>query len=419
MKRTRILVITLALLLVAAVAPAQTVLPWFGTQYQPGNTAFSVTAAPTFDGGLGVAAYPAAEYIFAKVRPANLFSVDFGVGARGVFSAYASSTLGYLTVGGAPVLSIHGGLRGFEGSGVATYLDRLDFFSAFGLGFQLAITESTAAGAPGTGLVWMNASGLNYFFTDSLGISLSSNYVSGFTGGYAGSFGAGIGVIFKLGPAEEVGDRIAIPDVPTMTGDIMYANFSALYWASIALGGYLPSDETFEVGDGIRFWHRYESAEDDDINEMEFTRALLHESDDSQWWRLEFLVDDEDLAFEALIADDGAVERIQYLDPGTEEVVTHTPSDEYLWQDYQDEMWTEEELEEFRVGSERVTVPAGTFRTDRLETTQDGASYTWWISDEVPGRVVKFEGTTEDDERVSGELREIYTDYTSPWEPAW
>lgn len=418
MKRSRIVLVIVALVLVVATAPAQTTLPWFGTQYQPGNVAFSLTAAPLFGTGIGVAAYPGAEYIFAKYRPLNLFSVDFGVGARGTFSAWASSTYGYMTLGAAPTLSIHTGLRGFEGSAVAEYLDRLDFYSAFGLGYQLALTDSTLG--PRSGLTWMNASGLNYYFTDQLAISLTSNYISGFTASYEGSFGAGIGIVYKLGPAEEVGERIGIPDVTMMTGDLMYANFSALYWASVALGGYLPSDETFEVGDGILFWHRYESVEDDEIEDMEFTRALLHENPDgSQWWRFEFFVNGEDLAFEALVADDRAVERIRYLDPSTDEVVSHTPSDEYLWESYTENVWTEEEMEEFRVGSERITVPAGTFRTERLEATEDGASYTWWISEEVPGRVVRFEGITEDDERVSGELREIYTDVTTPWGAAW
>ncbi|MFW5683867.1 MAG: hypothetical protein ACOC1I_03365, partial [Spirochaetota bacterium] len=236
---------------------------------------------------------------------------------------------------------------------------------------------------------------------------------------------AGIGITYKIGPAEEVGERITfdIPDVTMMTGEVMYTTFSALYWASISLGGYLPSDETFEVGDGIRFWHRYESVEDDDVNEMEFVRALLHEQGDgSQWWRFEFYLEEEDeeFAFEALVRADESVELIRYEDPGTEEIVTHEPSDGDLWRTYRDEdFWTSEDLEEMRTGSERIRVPAGSFQTERLETSEDGATFVWWVTDDVPGRVVRFEGVTEDDDQLEGELLEILSNVRSPWGRAW
>ena len=105
---------------------------------------------------------------------------------------------------------------------------------------------------------------------------------------------------------------------------------------------------------------------------------------------------------------DERVELMRYLDPATEDVTTYAPDDPYLWTSY-DDLWTAEELEERRVGFERMTVTAGTFDAERIEATEEEYRYTWWMNEDVPGRVVKFEGTTEEDERVSGELLEILT----------
>ncbi|MFW5684276.1 MAG: hypothetical protein ACOC1I_05445, partial [Spirochaetota bacterium] len=175
MNRKRLLLVLLLVIALAATLPAQTSVPWFGTHHQPGNIAFSATISPLFGGGIGLAAYPGAEYIFAKWRPLNLFSLDFGFGARGAVSFWNSATspsYGYLSVGGAPVLTIHGGMRGFPERRAAQYIDRFDFFSELGLGFQLVIPGGNWSTAPTPGLTIMNVSGLNFYFTESLALSL-------------------------------------------------------------------------------------------------------------------------------------------------------------------------------------------------------------------------------------------------------
>lgn len=420
MRRRGIFIALAVLSMLAADAFAQSGAPRLATHYQPGNVAFSLGAGLGFGGsGLGVSLYPGAEVIVAKIRPADAFSIDFGAGARGGFTFRTYGTTpasGYLALGGAPFVSAHMGLRGFAGSEFADYLDRIDIHTSLGLGYLTYIPTGTTGPIDG-GLALANFSGINYFLTDNLAISLGTNYLMSWASNVPGAFTTGVGVVLKFGPAEEVGERvdIGIPDLSGMSGELMYTNFAALYWASVALGGYLPGDDTFDEGDGIRFHHRYRSVEDGDIEEIEFTRALLGaDADGAQWWRIEFLLEDDELAFEVRVNEDRGIELMRYLDPATEQVTTHTPGDPYLWTTY-DEMWTKEELEEHRVGSERVTVTAGTFDTDRIEATEEDYTYTWWMNEEVPGRVVKFAGTTEDETSVSGELLEILSGVTSPW----
>ncbi|MFW5742384.1 MAG: hypothetical protein ACOC2D_03840 [Spirochaetota bacterium] len=419
--RVRRVLIALACLSILSIgAVAQSGVPRLATHYQPGNVAFSLGAGLTFGGGgLGVSLYPGTEIIVAKIRPADVFSLDFGAGARGAFTFHSyrtSPASGYVALGGAPFVSAHMGLRGFTGNEVAEYLDRIDIYTSLGLGY-LAYRTTGAARYGDGGLAFANFSGVNYFITDNLAVSLGTNYLGGWTSGVSGDFSAGIGVVVKFGPGEEVGERIDIgmPDLSGLSGDLMYTHFAALYWASVALGGYLPGDDTFNEGDGIRFYHRYRSVEDDEVEEIEFTRALIDaDADGAQWWRIVFFFEEDDLAFEVRVNDDRGIELMRYIDPETEDVTTYTPDDPYLWTSY-DDLWTEEELEERRVGSERVTVTAGTFDTERIEADDEEYRYTWWMNEDVPGRVVKFEGTAEERTSVSGELLEILTDVTSPW----
>jgi len=429
MKRRTLLVLVLAFVLAVAVLPAQVSAPWFGTHYQPGNVAFSLGAGLGFGGGFGISLYPGAEIIFAKVRPADVFSIDFGAGVKGAFSSWTygvSPSYGFMTLGAAPFVSAHFGLRGFSGGELANYLERLDFFTAFGLGYQTFIPTGSwgSIAEPTGGLAFANFSGLNYFLTESIAITVNTNYFYGWNSSVsAGAFSTGIGVVFKIGPAEEIGERAVfeIPDVDAMTGNLMYANFAALYWTSVALGGYMPSDDTFEVGDGIRVWHRYWSDDEDDVEEIEFTRALLHENaDGAKWWRFEFFVDDEELPFEALVNSENEIEIMRFIDPATDEVGSFVPRDTSIWNAYEEEeFWSSEELSDMQVGTERVRVPAGTFQTERYESSEDEYTYTWWLSDEVPGRVVKFEGVSQQTENVSSELLEVNSGVTTPWSIPW
>ncbi|MFP4112989.1 MAG: hypothetical protein ACOC2Y_00040 [Spirochaetota bacterium] len=420
MKRQRVLLALVLAFALTGVAGAQDG-PWLATHYQPGNIAFSLDAGLSFSGGFGASAFPGAELILAKFRPGNVISLDVGLGAKGIFSfwGYANSDLGVISIGALPFASVHFGLRGFTGNEYANYLDRLDFFTGFGVGFasNVPVGNWGTAPTPGSGLAFGSLSGVNYYLTDSIAVSLNGNFV---WGAVEAPVSVGIGVVYKIGPAEEIGERIDLGAIDDMTGDVMYASFAALYWSSVALGGYLPSDDTFEDGDGIHFRHTFVDDEGD-VEEMEFTRALLHtNADGSQWWRFVFYDEEETFAYEALVGEDDAIERLRYADPETETVTTYTPDEPYLWQTYEDgEFWTSEDMDELRTGTERITVPAGTFRTDRLEASEEGYDYTWWISDEVPGRVVRYEGRSDEMENVSGELREILTNVTTPWDIPW
>lgn len=416
MKRIVLLAGVLLVTTVALQAQNEQTLPWFGTHYQPGNVSLGVEGGLDFGTSLSLAAVPSAEVIVTKVRPLGLFSIDVGIAARGLAAFRFGSSGATTTIGAAPLVMLHGGLRGMTGS-YGDLLSMIDFYTGFGLGYLVSLGASG-----GGGLAWANANGVNVFFSDSLALRVGTNYFAPFEGSL-GSFSTSIGLMFKIGPAEELGESIAfsVPDVDGMTGEVMYATFSSFYALAAITGGYLPSDDSFSVGEGTRIRQSYVDGNDREV--ITLFRALLHVGVDTQWWRYEFELDDEQetFAFEAEIDADGQVMMIRYEDQATGDVVFYEPADPARFQSFRDlqTLRSEEEMEALTVGQERITVPAGTFQTDRIEATEDGATFVWWISDNVPGRLVKFEGESTDTEAFSGELTEIVRGYSSPWGPAW
>lgn len=389
-------------------------LPWFGTHYQPGNTSFALEGGLDFGAALSLAAAPSAEVILTKFRPFNLFSIDLGLAIRGLAALRFADAGATTTVGAGPLLMFHGGLRGMSGS-FGTVLDQVDFYTGFGLGYVLSLGPDSSGG-----LAWVNANGLNFFLSEAVALRLGTSYFSPFDGG-TGSFSTNLGVMLKIGPAEEVGEGMAflLPDPDAISGEAMYFTFSSLYALAAFSGGYLPSDETFEPGDGVVIEQRY--VDDGEVQMITLFRALLHDGGESQWWRFEFDVDDESFAFEAEIDGDGEILLIRYQERTTGEVMLHEPVDPSRFEAFRERemVRSEEEMAALVVGQGRVTVEAGTFTTDRLESAEEGYVFTWWLSNDVPGRMVQFEGEQEEGERFSGELIEIVRGYDSPWGPAW
>ena len=414
MRKSILVVVVLVGTALMAYGQSEQTLPWFGTHYQPGNTSFSLEGGVDFGTAVSLAAVPSAELIVTKFRPFDLFSIDVGLAARGIAAFRFAEAGTTITVGGAPLAMFHAGVRELEGS-YGTVLNMIDFYTGFGLGYLVAL----GAGGGGS-LAWANANGVNIFLSDSLALRVGTSYFSPFSGGL-GAFSTNVGVTFKVGPAEEIGESLtfAVPDLEGMSGEVMYATFSSFYALAAISGGYLPSDDTFEVGDGTVI--RQVFVDGNDQQTILLFRALLHDGAESEWWRYEFEVDEEAFAFEAEIDADGEILMIRYEDQATGDVVLYEPADPSRFQTFRDleTIRSEEEMESLIVGQERISVEAGSFQTDRVEATEEGSSFTWWLSGDVPGRVVQFEGESADGEAFFGELIEVVRGYASPWGAAW
>ena len=78
------------------------------------------------------------------------------------------------------------------------------------------------------------------------------------------------------------------------------------------------------------------------------------------------------------------------------------------WQAVPTQALAESDYSAWAVGKERIRVKAGTFQTDHLvmANKDENYSYEWWVSRDVPGRLVQFLHKDSEDEHT-GELLEI------------
>lgn len=232
-----------------------------------------------------------------------------------------------------------------------------------------------------------------------------------------------VGVTLRLGDTEPlregeswisgVGDAVA-----TGMADLAMLQFTSMYWSFFGMGGFVITDTGYDVGDGTR-WRTSMYDDDGETVEVILERALLREdADGTRLWRVVFEVERTRYEYETLVGPDLGLLELTYRDEsGT--ISTYTPSDPEAW-------WGQVDLESAEVsdllekstGTERVTVPAGTFRTAAKVEVRDEeqeALWQWWVADDVPGQLVKFSGSVEGQAVVSGELIEVLSNVTSPW----
>ena len=177
----------------------------------------------------------------------------------------------------------------------------------------------------------------------------------------------------------------------------------ALFQAMFYQGGYNLATEDFEPGEYVHWTASGMGAGD------WFKKALLKRRDDgAEWWRLVAHNDGDTITMEALFApaDDAGNRRVlrlraQYPDEEPQEVPI-TEEDSRRWVLHSQRTLTKESYKGLKVGVADVTVPAGTFTVDHLRTSHPGRGGTvhWYVSDQVPGGVVKFRWQLEDDDPV-------------------
>ncbi|MFB6358645.1 MAG: hypothetical protein ABEJ96_06510 [Thiohalorhabdaceae bacterium] len=177
----------------------------------------------------------------------------------------------------------------------------------------------------------------------------------------------------------------------------------ALFQAMFYQGGYNLATQDFEPGEYVHWTASGMGAGD------WFKKALLKRRDDgSEWWRLIAHNDGDTVTMEPLFSppEEGSNRRVlrlrvQYPDEQPKEVPI-TEEDSQRWVLQSQRTLTAESYKGLKVGVADVTVPAGTFTADHLQTSHPGQGGTvnWYVSDTVPGGVVKFRWQHEDDKRV-------------------
>ena len=197
---------------------------------------------------------------------------------------------------------------------------------------------------------------------------------------------------------EEVGEAVgrqlasAVNLPPAGTGrwnQFMVSQAQILFTYAFSAGGMWPAQATYEPGEWATY--RLGTPGDQEAALDTLERAFLTTTDDgNEWWRVRGLESGNVWFYEALVDPDrGRVVRMRAKDP--EGNVSEVPvTENTVYQPPQ--RLTEESIEGATVGTESVETSAGSFSARRVEYSggMTSGTVTWWLSDAVPGHIVKY-----------------------------
>lgn len=199
---------------------------------------------------------------------------------------------------------------------------------------------------------------------------------------------------------EAIGARVAsaanLPTAGTSQWNrFMVSQAQVLFNYAFAANGMWPAEATYDEGEWVRY--EFRTGDDGDAGFQTLERAFLTSTDDgNEWWRVKAEQEDDTWVYEALINPErGEVVRLRSKDPDgnvgevpvTERTVYQSP-----------QRLTEESIEGATVGTEELNTPAGTFSTRKVEYTggMGSGTVTWYLSEDVPGHVVRYRAQGEE-----------------------
>ncbi|MFQ5907004.1 MAG: hypothetical protein ACE5JA_10605 [bacterium] len=192
---------------------------------------------------------------------------------------------------------------------------------------------------------------------------------------------------------------------------LMQMYVSSIFSAFFYSGGYHFDYYDYEPGE----WSRWKATGMDEGDKFE--KAFLKREDDGrEWWRVSASGvregETEEVILEALFSapDEAGLRRLlrlRSLFPGDNEPAEiPVQEDTAAW--YRDPVRiTQESLEAATKSVETVATPAGTFTARHVVYRDIRGIAEWWLSDKVPGGLVKYQVTTSES-KEEGE-REQYT----------
>ncbi len=198
--------------------------------------------------------------------------------------------------------------------------------------------------------------------------------------------------------AERTGERVGTA-IGDRVGDAIVRQYSPMFlsWYTSYLFNMAFGAGGYEVGEAYQpgQWTRWQLAgQPGPKGRSWMERAFLARVDEGkEWWRVKFFDGEsgDTTTMEALFTKDrGQILRLRMQVPG--EAPKEMPVEEQTY--VPPHRLTKESLEGAKVGSESITVPAGTFQADHLRFGQPGqGTWEWWLSKKVPGGVVRYTST--------------------------
>jgi hypothetical protein len=185
------------------------------------------------------------------------------------------------------------------------------------------------------------------------------------------------------------------------------------------MGWFGYGDANYKVGQGTvwTFTGTDKQGKAKDKDSFSFERALLKiNTDKSQWWRFKMDTGKDSILYEFLVGADTVVQKVRYQDPDGNIGEFIPDKGQQQPQASPDAPKSRAEMAKYMVDKQNVQVKAGSFMTDHYLYTDEKArgSAESWVSEKVPGYLVKSIYTSKKDKQSSmGELVQIESGVTT------
>ncbi len=183
----------------------------------------------------------------------------------------------------------------------------------------------------------------------------------------------------------------------TQWGPFMATQAQIIFSYTFTAGGYWLGEEAYKEGEYTKF--KWQPTDDEPvIMEKAFLKRL---DDGNEWWRVSWADNDGDTwIYEALLSPtEEKMIRLRARDvDGNEGEVPLTEESVYV----PPAAVSDESIKGATVGREEVKTPAGTFTADHVVfmSSAGEGNIEWWITDKVPGGVVKYIATDNEKKEV-------------------
>ncbi len=184
--------------------------------------------------------------------------------------------------------------------------------------------------------------------------------------------------------------------------------FSALYGGIWSMGWFGYADSNYKPGQGT-VWDLVGSGASKSV---EYERALLKvNADNSAWWRFKLNNGKTDVLYEFLVGPDGTAQRVRFKDPDTGAVSEFVPDRSGGQPAQAATPASRAEMAQYLTGKQQIQVKGGNFNADHYlySDAMRGGKAEYWLSDSVPGYMVKSIYTGKDGKASTTELARIET----------
>ena len=413
-------------------------LPWWGSYNSPGTfildgsvTTLNMNFDRTDNTDNSSFIQINGEYVLSKFYIQDSMPLDLGLMVTGVSGFELEERSSFAGTGGG--ICAHIGFRGFGGK-FGSILEKLDIYSSIGVGYTFVLNDNANvkdwSGINDTPVTVFGRLGAAYYLSDSFAITADNTH-------WGVDSSISLGARLRFGNITPVGERpvhvktkdpvpVSITESagtepeeektyikePLSTGEAEFylELFRQLYWSVFSHGGLQIDDYNYIEGEGTVFTIKIYDDETGSYRNIEIRKALIKRNPDhSSWAYVLDLGHGDTLGFEINLDTQDLLLELTVIDDDT--ISTFVPDYPMDWN--AGIILEQRDFSGYEISKGRIDAPSGSFNCSELFYDAGEYTYTWWVSDDVPGYIVRFNVKKNGREYIKGELQEINLRNTS------